>query len=89
MKGENMGIAKKWQLWDFFFLGGHGACGILSSQPGIKSEILALEGQSNHWTGREVPKEGFLISSPLILYPQVTVTLPGSILYQGVCQSSD
>ena len=89
MKGENMSIAKKWQLWDFFFLGGHGACGILSSQPGIKSEILALEGQSNHWTGREVPKEGFLISSPLSLYPQVTVTLPGSILYQGVCQSSD
>ena len=49
----------------FFFGGGHGACGILVPQPGIKSELLALEVQSpNHWTGREVPEEGFLISSP-------------------------
>ena len=39
----------------------HAACGILVPQSAIKSMPTTLEVQSlNHWTTRQVPKEGFL-----------------------------
>ena len=37
------------------------ACGILVPQPGIEPVPPAVEAQSlNHWTSREVPRQGFL-----------------------------